>query len=199
MNLTFPPCRYCQWKGQKLVEVFRSLQCWVGLSWENLRGSLSARASDPARSTSLTGEEVKTIWLIHLTIFIFIAQSDKLIGMLTNQLPVMRITWSVWTNGGPGSCYQTKFAKLIWPLTKNKSQSVGPVKSSMIIDQLASADSETFTRLILFSLISHFPPANVQTAVDDGWWFIFTYLLISIFTFANLFSVKNFNWLSGCL
>lgn len=29
MNLTFPPCRYCQSKGQKLVEVFRSLQSWV--------------------------------------------------------------------------------------------------------------------------------------------------------------------------
>ena len=118
---------------------------------------------------SLTGERVKAIWLIHLTIFIFIAQSDK-----PSEAQCSVAFWPIKVQSFESAgiflpivtshpSYQTKFAKLIWPLTKNKSQSVGPVKSSMIIDQLASADSalwpsrETFTRLILFSPISHSP------------------------------------------
>ena len=47
---------------------------------------------------SLTGERVKAIWLIHLTIFIFIAQSDKLIWDLTNGGAVTQTCWDMLTN-----------------------------------------------------------------------------------------------------
>ena len=73
---------------------------------------------------SLTVERVKPIWLIHLTIFIFIAQSDKLIWDLTNGGAVTPPSWDMLTNHRREATNQTKFAKLIRTLAKNKSHRI---------------------------------------------------------------------------
>ena len=118
MNLTFPPSPHCQspglWPppgspGWLIRRNILDISSWL----DSLSLTTDLR--------SLTVERVKPIWLIHLTIFIFIAQSDKLIWDLTNGGAVSPTSWHLLTNQRREAPNQTKFAKLIRTLAKNKS------------------------------------------------------------------------------
>ena len=152
----------------------------------------------PPRSLSLTVERVKPIWLKHLTIFIFIAQSDKLIWDHSHQL----------TEERPPN--QTKFAKLIWTLAKNKSdwpfyQPLRRGRAGLGVKFISLIKLKLRVRTGPWKLYMPTQQNYLQVWLTDwssSYYRMWPYLLISILviaTFANLFSLKNFNWLSECL
>ena len=110
---------HCQTRG--LEPPPGSLRNIFGISCEMWDPRCEIHSGLSHSDVSLTLERVKPIWLIHLTIFIFIAQSDKLIWDLTNGGAVSPTSWHLLTNQRREAPNQTKFAKLIRTLAKNKS------------------------------------------------------------------------------
>ena len=228
MNLTFPPSPHCQAPGRQPTPGSPDwLARLIIIKIFHLSSHLHSHTSP-----SLTMERVKPTWLIHLTIFIFTAQSDKLIWDLTNGGTVTPLSWDMLTNDRGEAPNQTQFARLILTLAKNKSHRSTKLGLTLhhFINPLTSSGGRSwpwsgpglgvkFISLIKLKLrvsrLQHrtglwklYMPTQQNylevwlTDWSSSYYRIWPYLLISILviaTFANLFSLKNFNWLSGCL
>ena len=214
MNLTFPPSPHCQTRGlepppgslRKIFDIWSELNSGV---W-----TLSLRQSDTTWAWRWSRSNLfdSYIW--------------PFLSSLHNQTSSFEIWPMVVQSLGPAGHSspmgeerppnQTKFAKLIPTLTKNKShrrEEQGPF-SQPLSGPGWSGQGVKFISLIKVKLRVSTRPwklyiptqqNHLQVWLTDwssSYYRIWPYLLISIYviaTFANLFSLKNFNWLSWCL